>query len=420
LKANDSIRSRLKRVSRKLHDLIEEKKANPEELAKDILRHHQFRWQHTHEGGVVWDGDKSHLQQDGYAVFLPGIDSDDDDSGLAVEFHTNQTDAEDCLRQHWGEVDDDFTKKFIQKVVFEPQMKEDYKKKSKNLGDMIKSLVEYHNGGSDHRLDWPDSYPSADHFIVNVQQKQGRQLEELGKLLEEHTRRDAEGRWTIVSKETWNSNNNSKDSPYPFLKPIDLKIYVPQNKSVFDLMAIEEYLFAQEADVALVALAKAHTVLGDAMGHPGIRKDLLNAEAIGCRSGKGDSLHDLIKEMTETGWDIQPVFDGHRCVGTLELNNIMNFLRHHPFTSLPKVIEMEALKEAGLLSPAPIIIDASTPVHQVAELMYSGLGAVLIEYVPSYWADSPAGEFLAKWMMPGYHIMTVHDLVQHKILLSQE
>ena len=126
--------------------------------------------------------------------------------------------------------------------------------------------------------------------------------------------------------------------------------------------------------------------------------------------------------MTTTGFDFQPIFnDAKQCVGTIELVNVMMYLQNHEFGALPKVIDRDDLASINLLSPAPPIVDARLPLHRVNEIMYYGIGCVLLRYDPNLWSKEEQKE-LNKHLKPGLHILYQARLrhVEDRLGLDQQ
>ena len=192
---------------------------------------------------------------------------------------------------------------------------------------------------------------------------------------------------------------------------MELKASKPQ--SVYPLIAIEEYLFSSEGDPLLFALAKAHSNIHEHYNADAVRPALTDDPNIGLWIGQ-ENLAQKIKFMTATGFDFQPVFNlAKQCVGTIEIRQVMLYLQNHEFGNLPNVINRDELSAIGLLSPAPPIVDARLPIHRVNEIMYYGIGCVLLRYDPDLWSEEEQ-HFLNTHLKPGLHIFTKHDYVMSK------
>lgn len=419
-KFEQSIRSRLRWVSREVSQRLEHESST--DLARKIIQHHSFRRGLTHDIPVKSDKDKTRIETNGYAAILQPSD-DDDDGTLETEYFRHREDAEKRVEARWGKVSGKLHNLLIRPVVIRSNWSErDLESAAVNLGGILNSLAQYHTAGTHNRLDYPESYPSEQQFFDEIGRLQDEQLGVVKTTIEHHLQFDDEtGTWVLPSEEEWKDDHDITKTQYPFSKTgmaeLDIQVRVPQDKKIFDLMAIEEYLAFHEADCILVALARAHPVLSEAYNKPGKRKSLLNDENLGCQEGSDKTLPTIVKEMTETGFDIQPVFDSHnRCIGTLQLSSVLDFLQSNKFSALPERLNVQSLRAYGLLTPAPPILDGLTPIHKASNILTNGLGAVIVYFDPKQWEWHDEYQTLVDQLEKGPHILTVHDLVQHKIL----
>ena len=417
-----SLRTRLQNVA---NELVRKKNGRGDStysgIALEVVRHHAFRRGLTHKIAT------GPLPSNAWVV----IYQQEREDGLGREFTrsepiSSEEQALDTLRQHWGdELDPSLIDLMLQRVVHEPKFEEiNVEKAANSIKEYIETLVKHYSDDSVY-LGFPEGYNSQNDFLQHLNAKQNTQLDEILSVLNDKKsagliKKVGGKKRSVITEQQWlNEHGTEKDadgkprSTYPlnFIKNVKLEAVKPQQ--VYPLMAIEEYLFSSEGDPLLLALAKSHSVMFESYGADKVRPALADDPTIGLWIGQ-DNLVDEITRMTSTGFDFQPIFNhAKQCVGTIELKQVMLYLQNHEFSSLPKTIDRSELASISLLSPAPPIVDARLPLHRVNEIMYYGIGCVLLRYDPDLWSKEDQ-KFLNKHLNKGLHIFTKHDYVMSK------
>ena len=332
----------------------------------------------------------------------------------------------DRLRQHWGdELDQSLIDIMVQRIVYEPNFEEvPIEKAANSIKEYIETLVKHYSDDAVY-LGFPEGYNSEEDFLQQLGVKQNTQLKRILSVLNDkkseglikkvggNNRSVLTERQWIDEHGTFKDKDGKMKSTYPlnFIKNVNLEAVKPSQ--IFPLIAIEEYLFSSEGDPLLFALAKAHSNIHEYYKADEVRPALTDDPNIGLWIGQ-ENLAQKIKLMTATGFDFQPIFNrAKQCVGTIELKQVMLHLQNREFGNLPKVIDRDELIAIGLLSPAPPIVDARLPLHRVNEIMYYGIGCVLLRYDPELWSEEEQ-DFLNTHLKPGLHIFTKHDYVMSK------
>ena len=417
-----SLRTRLHNVA---NELVRKKNGRGDStysgIALEVVRHHAFRRGLTHKIAT------GALPSNAWVV----IYQQEREDGLGREFTrsepiSSEEQALDTLRQHWGdELDPSLIDLMLQRVVHEPKFEEiNVEKAANSIKEYIETLVKHYSDDSVY-LGFPEGYNSQNDFLQQLNAKQNTQLDEILSVLNDKKsagliKKVGGKKRSVITEQQWlNEHGTEKDadgkprSTYPlnFIKNVKLEAVKPQQ--VYPLMAIEEYLFSSEGDPLLLALAKSHSVMFESYGADKVRPALADDPTIGLWIGE-DNLVEEITRMTSTGFDFQPIFNhAKQCVGTIELKQVMLYLQNHEFSSLPKTIDRSELASISLLSPAPPIVDARLPLHRVNEIMYYGIGCVLLRYDPDLWSEEEQ-DYLNTHLKPGLHIFTKHDYVMSK------
>ncbi len=346
---------------------------------------------------------------------------DDEQKYKRSELFETEEEARTFLTEKWGPVDDTLLGYLLQEYVHRLDFKRsidqpsDYDKIVGNVADTINTLRKLH---SDERaLGYPVNHASEEMFVKYLDEKQDDELDRIGSALNKVGVAKRGEEKSLKTESEWFQEQG--DVPYPLNGIEPLQIRVSTNQQIFSLMAVEEFLFNTEDESMLVSLANSHEKLHKKHDVDKFRLSLNSKKsAVGAVVGQGDSLKDLVEYMTSTGFDYQPVFDKEgdagRCIGTLELKNVMLYLQNNgnDFSSFNTTIDATTLRRMNLLSPAPPTLDARLPLHRVGEILYSArnIGCVMVEYVPELWSEAEQ-EFLGAHLEAGFHIFTTHDYV---------
>ncbi len=415
-----SLRTRLLAVAKEL----KERKDNGDtfdKLALKVVKHHGFRRQITHK--ITGRDKKGVISTDSWVVLYQKERED----GFGKEFtrsdpFSDEKSALEFLQQHWGkDLDPSLVGIMLQRIVLQPEFEASGVEDAVNsVHNSIKRLVQHYE--NDQSLGFPEGYGSEDDFFVHVKQKQSTQLDNILSILNDKKSkgliRTIGGKKSVLNERQWKDVHGTKDADgndhsYPLRKSPKVELRVATNQQIYTLIAIEEYLFSSAGDPLLFALAKSHSVMFEHYGADKVRPALADDPTIGLWIGE-DNLVEEIVRMTSTGFDFQPIFNhAKQCVGTIELKQVMLYLQNHEFSSLPKTIVRNELTAIGLLSPAPPIVDARLPLDRVNEIMYYGIGCVLLRYDPDLWSEEEQ-DFLSTHLKPGLHIFTKHDYVMSK------
>lgn len=385
------------------------------DIAREILKHQQFRPTLTLEVATNKSNQngrrKGYIEQDGWVVIHPLPEDDDLARKGELSWHMDLAEAEETVREVWQEVDEELLSHLLHPAIVNVPTK-DQQVEVTNLAGTLNTLRNFVQTGLLKDTVFPKKYPNKEAFEKHVKVHQQLQLDELNHVINTPdllTRK--EGILHLRSKDEWNMMGPNR-AAYPDL-PAVKGVRITPDITVQRLLFIEDYLFGQDSEPVLHGLAKAHTVLGPAMGHPGMRKALNES---GVRPGT--PLPELIENMTKDGFDLQPIFDNDRCVGTIRLNDVVMSLQKYGKQALPPTVDVSELRKIGLLSPAPPAVDAHEPLVKVAEWLSSGLEAVLVYYSPKLWEhDSKQGPFIDEWIEEGWHIVTQHDIVACSMML---
>ncbi len=417
-----TLRTRLQNVANELARKKEERGDKTySAIALEVVRHHAFRRGVTHKIAT------GTLPTDAWVI----IHQQDREDGLGREFTCSEPipseeQAMDRLRQHWGdELDQSLIDIMVQRIVYEPKFEEvPIEKAANSIKDYIETLVKHYFDDPVY-LGFPEGYNSEEDFLQQLEVKQNTQLDQILSVLNDKKsagliKKVGGKKRSVLTEQQWTDEHGTEKyedgkpkSSYPLnhIKNVELKASKPQ--SVYPLIAIEEYLFSSEGDPLLFALAKAHSNIHEYYNANEVRPALTDDPNIGLWIGQ-ENLAQKIKLMTATGFDFQPVFNlAKQCVGTIEIRQVMLYLQNHEFGNLPNVINRDELSAIGLLSPAPPIVDARLPLHRVNEIMYYGIGCVLLRYDPELWSEEEQ-DFLNTHLKPGLHIFTKHDYVMSK------
>ena len=385
------------------------------EIAREILKQQQSRPTLTIDVAVYKSGDKGkrtgYIKQDGWVVIHPLPEDDDLAKKGDMSWHTDLSEAQETVRNAWGEVDDVLLEYVLQPAIVNvPTMGDGVS--AENLATTLRKLQDFAQSGTLNDTLFPKKYPNKEAFEVAIKAHQEKQLDELNQVintpglivLDEGVRH-------LRSESDWNMMGPNRPA-YPNL-PVVKGVRITPDINVQRLLFIEDYLFGKHSEPVLYSLAHAHTKLGPAMRHPG-KRQALNKSGVTA----GTPLPALIESMTEDGFDLQPIFIDDQCVGSIRLNDLVMSLQKYGKEALPPTVDVSELRKIGLLSSAPPAVDAHESLVRVAEWLSSGLEAVLVYYKAKLWEqDGEQATFIEEWLEEGWHIVTQHDIVARSMML---
>jgi hypothetical protein len=415
-----SLRSRMRVITNEIEERLATPGMSATALATQIVDFYDFRRDLTHDLEVSGAGKNRHITPSHWVVLFREKVGDELFYHHSKPFEAKD-EAMDFLTEKWGPVDDMLLGYLLQEYVHRLDFKRnidepsDYNKIIGNVADTINTLRKLH---SDERaLGYPVNFASEEKFVQYLENKQSDELAIIGNALNKVGVAKRGEEKSLMTESEWHQKEG--DAPYPLNDIEPLKIRVSPSQQLFTLMAIEEFLFNVEDEPMLISLANSHSKLHEKHDVDKFRLSLNSKKSpVGAVVGQGDSLKDLVEYMTSTGFDYQPVFDKEgdagRCIGTLELKNVMLYLQNNgnDFSSFNTTIDATTLRRMNLLSPAPPTLDARLPLHRVGEILYSArnIGCVMVEYVPKLWEEAEQ-DFLSTHLEKGFHIFTTHDYV---------
>ena len=390
------------------------------EIAREILNRQKSTPTLTIDVAVYKASEKGrtgYIKQDGWVVIHPLPDDDDDAEEGELTWHSDLEVAQNTLREAWGEVDEELLTHLLQPAIVNvPTSDDEWDVGADNLAGTLRKLQEFAQSNLLNDTIFPRNYPNKKAFEMEIMACQEKQLEELNRVINtpDLVATNSEGVLHLRPESEWKMMGAHKPA-YPVL-PTVKGVRLTPDINVQRLLFIEDYLFGQISEPILYTLARAHTKLGPAMGSPGKREALNNEGNLGATAGT--PLPELIESMAEDGFDLQPIFENNRCVGSLRLNDVVMSLQKYGAQALPSKVDIAEMKKIGLLSPAPPVVDAHEPLVKVAEWLSSGLEAVLVYYSPKLWEnDGEHGAEIDKRLVEGWHIITQHDIVARSMML---
>jgi len=421
-----SLRSRMNVITNEIEERLDSAGMSATALAKQIVDFYNFRQDLTHDLHVSGANKNRYVTPSHWVVLFREEVNDERIYKRSGPFETKD-EAMDFLIEKWGPVDASLLGFLLQEYVHRLDFKRsiddpsEYDKIITNVADTINTLRKLR---SDERaLGYPMNFDSEERFVQYLETKQDAELKLIANALNKVGVSKRGEEKSLETEEEWHQREG--DVPYPLNGIEPLQIRVSTNQQIFTLMAIEEFLFNAEDEAMLVSLANSHSKLHKYF-ETKEKRPSLNSESsmIGAVVGQGDSLQDLVTHMTSTGFDYQPVFNSEgRCIGTLELKNVMLFLQNNgnDFSKFNTTIDATTLRQMNLLSPAPPTLDARLPLHRVGEILYSArnIGCVMVEYIAELWDESER-EFLGTHLEEGLHIFTTHDYVMACIHKSRQ
>jgi hypothetical protein len=74
------------------------------------------------------------------------------------------------------------------------------------------------------------------------------------------------------------------------------------------------------------------------------------------------------------------------------------------------------LKNHNLILPPPPQIDASSDLSIAGGILKHGIEAIIVKFDPENWSRGESElDVIKETLMPGYHIMTSHDIIAYRL-----
>ena len=237
----------------------------------------------------------------------------------------------------------------------------------------------------------------------------------------------------VISKESWENQNMARKGEhlvFPNLAKMPIRSG-KKTKSIgySTLLELDRFLSGRLGVTVGMVLAKSHPKLARNFGaNPEWRESIggsPNSESSNreFNFGKhlGSNLREMIDEMANKGFDIQPIFDsrqGGNCIGIVKLSDVVGVLSDLSFNLRDEdtVATLKSYGAEGLIRSPPPQIDASTDLSVAGNILKHGNECIIVKFDPENWFGSE-GEFeeIKKILEPGYHIMTSHDIIAYRL-----
>ena len=156
------------------------------DMAREILKHQQSRPTLTIDVAVYKSSDKGkktgYIKQDGWVVIHPPDDDLDEKGDLT--WHTNLAEAQETVRNAWGEVDEVLLSYLLQPAIVNvPSSDDDWSVGTDNLATSLRKLKDFAQSGMLNDTLFPIKYQSKDAFEADIKAHQEMQLDELNQAI---------------------------------------------------------------------------------------------------------------------------------------------------------------------------------------------------------------------------------------------
>ena len=193
------------------------------------------------------------------------------------------------------------------------------------------------------------------------------------------------------------------------------------------MLELDRFLSGKDGVSVGMVLSKAHGVLAGNFGaNPEWRESINGSPVIGGSAGNENfnfgkhmdsNLIEMIDEIANKGFDIQPIFDsqcGGNCVGIVKLSDIVGLMSDMSF-KLNKSQTVSVLENYGVIRPPPPQIDASTDLSVAGNILKHGNECIMVKYDPIIFRNKDEKEHVESVLEPGFHIMTAHDIIAYRL-----
>ena len=239
----------------------------------------------------------------------------------------------------------------------------------------------------------------------------------------------------IVPEDSWQNQqmaNKGEKIVYPNLAKMQVEPTVRKSIGYSLLLELDRFLSGKLGVSVGMVLANVHPELAKNFGaNPKWRDSISgspNTEVLSegeeFNFGKhlGSNLIEMIDEMANKGFDVQPIFDARRggnCIGVVKLSDIVGLMSDMSFELRAEHTVSELLNYGteGLIRSPPPQIDASTDLSIAGNILKHGNESLIVKFDPQNWFGSEHElEQISQIIEPGYHIMTAHDIIAFRLL----
>jgi hypothetical protein len=217
----------------------------------------------------------------------------------------------------------------------------------------------------------------------------------------------------LQDEKSWYEENNTD---YPSIKS-DISVSSAKKIQYSTLLALDRFLSNESGVTVAHVLVTAHAILAPNFNEGAKREALSgkNSNTFG-RHLRSD-LFEMVDDMARKGFDVQPIFDHEdgQCIGMVKLNDVAGLMSDDSYILRPGATVSD-LKNHNLILPPPPQIDASSDLSIAGGILKHGIEAIIVKFDPENWSRGESElDVIKETLMPGYHIMTSHDIIAYRL-----
>ena len=223
---------------------------------------------------------------------------------------------------------------------------------------------------------------------------------------------------SLHGEKSWYEENNT---PYPSIKS-DILVTSAKKIQYSTLLALDRFLSNKSGVTVGHVLVNAHAILAPNFNEGAKREALSGKNSNTFGRHLGSDLFEMVNDMACKGFDIQPIFnheDG-QCIGMVKLSDVAGLMSDDSYMLRPGATVSD-LKNHNLILPPPPQIDASSDLSIAGGILKHGIEAIIVKFDPENWSQGESElDVIKETLMPGYHIMTSHDIIAYRLMISDE
>ena len=161
-------------------------------------------------------------------------------------------------------------------------------------------------------------------------------------------------------------------------------------------------------------IARSHHIIAENFEgeNPSFRTSLTSEGKIGVIPSS--DFRKTVRMMTKYHFTTQPILDPTTgaCIGSLNLEQMVGLIKENS-DNLPSTLDLEELRQCGILGPRPPMLDENASISLAEALFARGCQAILFEHRTSASSGSEGPREGYAELEEGLHIMTPVDIVAY-------
>jgi hypothetical protein len=272
-------------------------------------------------------------------------------------------------------------------------------------------LVGKHNSSSTEATIPFCNYSSLEEITSDYMRPVTNRSKRLAKYIQRnHAMKEGSPRLLTDSERMESTAHSSSDTLPKLIKKVGLRV-APDP----DFVSLLYSFFYPGKDPTIgEVIARSHHIIAENFEgeNPSFRTSLTSEGKIGVTPAS--DFRKTVRMMTKYHFTTQPILDPitGACIGSLNLEQMVGLIKDNA-DNLPSTLDLEELRQSGILGPRPPMLDENASISLAEALFARGCQAVLFEHRTSASSGTEGPREGYAELEEGLHIMTPVDIVAY-------